>query len=62
MAKATSKEILIRVKEKAEAEERGNVTFRINKGLTMKFKAKCEQEGVSMAAVLEEMLSDFVKR
>jgi hypothetical protein len=60
MAKATSKEIVSRIKKKQVEEEKGNVTFRLNKALMTKFRGKCEQNDLAMAAVLEELIADFV--
>jgi len=61
MAKMTSKEIVAKVKRQQEQESKANVTFRLTKSLTDAFRAKCEKQGVAMTAVLEELISEFLK-
>lgn len=57
--KRTSKEVIQRIKERNAEEEKANYTFRLNMQMMERFKAKCQAEDVSMASVLEELISDF---
>ncbi len=61
MAKASAKEILNKVKKKQQEEVKVNVTFRIKSDLLEKFRARCDNEGVSMTAVIEEFMNEFFK-
>jgi hypothetical protein len=61
VAKATNKEIVARVKKKQALDSKANVTFRLNIALMDQFRAKCEQLDMSMAVILEELISDFLR-
>jgi uncharacterized protein (DUF4415 family) len=60
MAKASGKAILERVKKKQAQEAKANVTFRLNEPLMERFRARCKQQEVSMAAILEELIEDYL--
>jgi len=61
MAKSSSKEIISLVKKKEASEKKVNITFRLNESLIFEFKEKCQKEGVSMASVIEQLLTEFTK-
>lgn len=49
-----------RIKNRELGIERENKTFRLRKDLTNEFQHRCEELGVSMTAVLEELIQNFV--
>jgi len=61
MAKASGKEILERVKRKQLQDAKANVTFRLNEALMNDFRKRCKQQDVSMAAILEELIGDYLR-
>lgn len=61
MAKISNKEVVARLKKKQEAEAKGNVTFRLNIHLIEDFRKQCKVQKVSMTAVLEELIAEFLK-
>ncbi len=61
MAKASSKEILAKVKNRQKEETKENITFRIKGELLNRFRERCEKEDVSMTSIIEELMSEFLK-
>lgn len=61
MRKVDSSRVVKALRERQESEEKANYTFRLNKMLMNSFKMKCEKAHISMAAILEELLKQFVE-
>lgn len=60
MAKISGRDVLARVKRKQNEDTKVNVTFRLKSELLERFRNRCEKEGVSMTAVIEELMSEFL--
>jgi len=48
-------------KLKAREHERTGFSFRLSKGVVAQFKEKCEKEGISNSAALEELMKLFIR-
>ncbi len=60
MAKEKEREIDDRIRNRQEAEARANVTFRLKIRLMEKFRKKCESKDITMASIIEELISDYL--
>lgn len=59
--KKRSKTFVERVKKLEQDSKKGNVTFRLNLKVHESFRIKCQNEEVSMARIVEELMQDFVE-
>jgi uncharacterized protein (DUF4415 family) len=58
--KRPTKEVIKKIKEKREADKKGNVTFRLPANLMDNFRKACEKNEVSMTEALEELIQGFI--
>lgn len=55
-----SERIVAEIRERTFQEARANFTFRVKKRFVAELREKCQQEGISMNSVVEELIRRFI--